>query len=1030
MKESDLGNWYVKALELSPGNSEIAIKYAKFMAGKAPFLQTDGDKMEAWDRIQKAAVNCGDDEIAEIALDSSLDLDMNLITKYVERGTGRFIKECKFALSPQASVELVLDKTSLFSTRTWCQWAFAQGDYEGILAVISALRSLVDAVQARFAIDMTVARQQASRLEFNCFLSTERYQSALKASDTVIFENSREKNESMLIIYTALEMHDEAIKLISAMIEDIGTNAELRSDLGWHHFSLHQYEDALKQLTEAESLSPDNPEIVYRLGRTHLAMQNQSLALNCFLRVVKADAEHGPAFLQLGNYYAGQGDWTRAEKCYSRSLRLDGSLVPAAVGLAGIWTRRAWNAPKEIRSKAAEGVISLLEPISGENLRNGALWRYLGIAYGWAGAGPKACTALQMALKWEHADELQCLLLLADAYRRDKKLVAAGKAYARALEVNPDCPMARIGLASVRMESGVYEEAVEQFQALLDIMQGDGCKEAIAAQLSKSHGLYCQQLINESEFAAAFDQLRAGLQSLPSSPSLLVSWKAVSLLCDLALLFKQNSQFSQLKLPSIGSSDESSLYSEIVEALASEPFLQASAKAMWQCLSLASAGPAQSDIWTALAQKLYDGHAFDLAEICLLQALRLNKQHPGAWALYGLVAMAQGRPPLAQHALITSLTIADSASAWLALAQLYIQPSCSDPQLAQMAVERAQMADVEEPRAWWAQAQMEAQGTEKQMGVMAEAVKCPRAASLLFLNKVYARNSWSHSTADPLTLKLALKRANGLLPSDACIANLYAIILERQDRADPRLTELYKLGLPRVESLQNLRRSLIISGQYAAANELERVNSPVQEYLKAVMNANLNSNTELLAAFTASDGPISESAIWEKAKLCMKLGKDISWLPQNEESVSSFLFRMVIEADQEAAGHPLMHLLEMISSGSQPEPPAAEVLWTLTRYLMWRGCVQEAFHFYMSVLVQPSLIIDSRLREGLAVMLDELPADSPDRPECIPAIKAWLAEEVPQLIRKPALEQLDEWYERLFPRSSLVDSIPSEQAPS
>lgn len=1045
VQTSDLDKWYEKALGHGGDHfKELQVKLAKFLAAKIQFIEDAAERKEMFSKIRGITEKVYDEELVEFVLDAQTPSEYG--RKMVERyslGTGRYVGAAKYQLGQAA--EWALDKKSLFSTWFWCQKAFTEGKFEDYLTGLSVLKPLILAVEHMFATSLSVMRKQSRYWEFLSLVRTDRFDSAEKLMEG-LDETDVDVFSSKLTIFKALGKLEEIVGLLERAL-CLDHSPLLMVELGWTHFQLKKYSEALELLEEADILSPDTPRVLYSLARVHWALSHEDVALNLLLRTVKTDPEHSEAFMYLGFYYAKRQDKIRAEKCFVKALKLNGDLVDAAVHLASIWISLAWQKLEE-RKNTGLKVVRLLDPFKSDNLRNWRLWKYLGIALDWSGNLAKSITAFQTALKAEHADEVEVLLLLADSYRKDKKLTSSSKAFARALEVRPESVLARIGLATVQMETKLFDEAMCNFDGLLGSVEPQ-LFDNIKTLKAKNCLLHAQELLRESEFESAIGKLCSGLEVLSTficSSSSFSAWKVFSDLSRQLAIYSATENVSGLLQPILLHLEKFSdlpFAGEIVGHLKGEA-LRCAALGLAKCLTLSPNDSLTSDLWLGIGEigfKEYTSTStpslLDICETCVTQALNHNRAQFEAWNLYGLVAIEQGRFPLAQHCFIASLEQAgsDLSHVWVNLALLYCK--LGDTELALQSIERAQMGDVENPLSWFAQAQLEASPT-KTADRLNEAIQCSRASILPDINSAYVRAFWPKlaSVEDYVEkrnlvddLALALKRIVALCPSHAHFTNLYGMALEMQNRTE-QASCVFSQALLLTNDEQsaavktNLFRSQICSRQFDADSN-GSIDDEMTRFLLSVGSGNTKRQLKDLEHFTTaavhqSNKNLWQCAIWECTKCFFSRNESVSpfierMLQIDPESMIALILRMVTLEDADEAEACLMQVLELLTSSSIP--PQEEVLWTIERYLFSRNCHMEAFQLHMSILDEHAL--DQILWESLAVLLDEMRSDETveesKKEEVIIGLKQWLDIQVPQLERKPTLAQMESWYDRFFP---------------
>jgi len=119
----------------------------------------------------------------------------------------------------------------------------------------------------------------------------------------------------------------------------------------------------------------------------------------------------------------------------------------------------------------------------------------------------------------------------------------------------------------------------------------------------------------------------------------------------------------------------------------------------------------------------------------------------------------------------------------------------------------------------------------------------------------------------------------------------------------------------------------------------------------------------------------------------------------------------------------LLQALELATNSTIDINP--EFIWILCSYMISNNCQVEAFQFYISLI--ESNIMSSKIREEFSAFFDSFRLSDCNTDEVkahvTNLIKEWLDTQVPQIPKKPKLEDLEAWYDRLFPKISVDNSI-------
>lgn len=1060
VKSSDLEDWYKKLIAAADENDlkqTFKLKLAKRLAAKTTHIADIESKKNNWALLLETEKEVFDEQLFELVVDNLDNPHFESLKGHFEEYSkncpaGRLHSEVQYYLG--ITQEFGLQKDSLFSCLLRSKLSWEKGLYEEFINVLSFLREAIDMSRKKFAGDFGEILKEINYRQFLAWVYTERFGDAIKIVDD-FDENDKLVFDAKLLIFRNLNMTSEIIELLSLAITRNPNNAQLHSDLGWEYFLSRNYLQSESNLENALKLQPENPEILYRIGQVYWQDQSKHQeALAHWLLAIKSDPNHALTFLSLGKFYSMYEDNLRAEKCFQRALKLNGLLIESAVNLAQIWARKAWKSPAK-QYETGRDIISLLEPFSTDNLRNWYLWMYLGIGFSWFKKDSKATVCFQNSLKSEGVNELECLILLADSYRKEKKMTAALKAYERSLEVNSDLLIAKIGMAMVLMEIGQFEKSLGTLESIDLPMNEIG--RGIDSLKAKCHVLFASKLVGESEFVAALNHMSEAIEKYKSlaiegflTPS---SYRSLARLCKLIEVFTNHEIYGKIcqeleyLVCHLKIKDR---HFEILSLVKSAPL-----KLAIMCLILCMESESYSannfllaEIWLEIGQNLlFEGYKHDLSprilqtvESCSQKSLYYHKNLPEAWNLHGLISMEQGRYPLAQHCFIKALETSsiEMSHVWINLALLYLK--LGDVELVQQALGKAQMADVENPLVWYTNAQLIGFQSPKAIELLSEAVNCPASSTLMELNRAfsclafrkYRDVGYDEEKQELLNdLELSLKRLHVLDKRIEYFDNIYGLVLEINQSNDYlKINEIFANILSNAQHkssvMNNYFRTLIRSNQYSDASKQQlSINTKFLEIFEAMLQANIQSSSRILeskidAELLAADRDLWDFALWQAFKLQIRFSQiNCDFFNQSleqAESLPALIAKMLLcQDDNDICEACLLQALELATNSTTIINP--EFIWILCSYMISKNCQVEAFQFYMSLI--ESNIMSSRIREEFSTFFDsfrlsEINSDEV-KAQVTVLIKEWLDTEVPQLPKKPKLEDLEAWYDRLFP---------------
>jgi tetratricopeptide (TPR) repeat protein len=122
-----------------------------------------------------------------------------------------------------------------------------------------------------------------------------------------------------------------------------------------------QYEEAVKEFSEALGKNPDHAMARLGLAVTHMQMGNESEALQEFNLVIEHNPELAPAYADRGILYDRMGEHEKALADYKRAIELDEEILE---GPGWLWRfmRNIDEKPPTIKERAAYLEAELAKP--------------------------------------------------------------------------------------------------------------------------------------------------------------------------------------------------------------------------------------------------------------------------------------------------------------------------------------------------------------------------------------------------------------------------------------------------------------------------------------------------------------------------------------------------------------------------------------------------------------------------------------------------------------------------------------------
>ncbi len=235
--------------------------------------------------------------------------------------------------------------------------------------------------------------------------------------------------------------------LVMGFLAGCGPNENLRKqgessrNLGEAYISQGNYTAALKELMDAEKLTPDDPYLQNDLGLAYMGKDRFDLAIQHFKKALTLKPNYAPAMNNLGTAYLAQQNWDAAISCFKS---ITGDLLYATphyplsnLGLA-YYNQNKYDLSEKYYQQALKLEPRFLPAIWG-----------LGRTYQAQGKFMEAISLLEDGVKmWPKSPELYSEL--GATYKAFKKYPEAAAAYARVIELSHESsPLAREARKSI-----------------------------------------------------------------------------------------------------------------------------------------------------------------------------------------------------------------------------------------------------------------------------------------------------------------------------------------------------------------------------------------------------------------------------------------------------------------------------------------------------------------------------------------------------------------------------------------------------
>jgi len=217
-----------------------------------------------------------------------------------------------------------------------------------------------------------------------------------------------------------------------------------------------RYGDALKALDVALDLDPNHVQAIVALGDAHLKLGDIEQARAAYFRALKLRPEYSPSLDGLARVEEARAGDEEAIHNYLRAIASDTGYAPAYTHLGDLY----------LRVGRIEEAVKLLEEAVDVRPDFAPGLNRLALAYGRLGLHNEAIATVQKAMQIEPGNALHAATLGQLQIARGFVL-AAEKSYLQALELDPELPEARLGLAEVARRRGLYDQALGQIDLAL-----------------------------------------------------------------------------------------------------------------------------------------------------------------------------------------------------------------------------------------------------------------------------------------------------------------------------------------------------------------------------------------------------------------------------------------------------------------------------------------------------------------------------------------------------------------------------------
>ncbi|UKN03084.1 tetratricopeptide repeat protein [Paracrocinitomix mangrovi] len=352
-----------------------------------------------------------------------------------------------------------------------------------------------------------------------------------KLKESLLILQQLEKNEpfntevyvTKASVFSQLRDHENAIKYFEKAI-DIASDQEedwevedIRFDLALEYESIHDYNNAIKELKKLLQASPENESAIYEiaycyerigdfdkcieyyqmyidnnpysftawynLGNIYFLKNNVEKALWAYDYSTIINEEFSSAYFNMGNTYMQIGEYQKALTAYAKCIDIDGDDALTLSYLAEAYERlERYDEALEYYEKSKSINDELAEP-----------WLGIGIIKELQGFTTEAIQYLQRAAELQ-PENANYRLVLAEALYKAERFIEAENELETALQSDPKYAEAIILLARIKAEFSI-EDAVDYIASLEHLSDLDSSVRIFFSVLLWQNGQKTESLL-------------------------------------------------------------------------------------------------------------------------------------------------------------------------------------------------------------------------------------------------------------------------------------------------------------------------------------------------------------------------------------------------------------------------------------------------------------------------------------------------------------------------------------------------------
>ncbi|RDL31795.1 TPR-like protein [Venustampulla echinocandica] len=767
------------------------------------------------------------------------------------------------------------------------------------------------------------------------------------------------------LIYEEEEDYPAAIDFLGRALERDPKNTRIKAEAGWvkalngdYALGKMELEECLPLIDIKDSRMRDlYAQCQYRIGTciwnidtSKSARKDRNGAYAYFLAALKSNLNFAPAYTSLGIYYADYAkDKKRSRKCFQKAFELSAAEVEAAERLARIFSEQAeW----ELVEAVAQRVVNSgkVRPAPGSK-KKGISWPFaaLGVSELNRQDYAKSIVSFQHALRIAPTD-YHSWVGLGESYHNSGRYIAATRAFQHAEKFEHEIEQQKSGetwfakymLANVKRELGDYDEAIEEYQSVLEGRPAEfGVSIALIQALVDSAWDGVDKGLFGHAAKRATETIDAAIKLADSRADVFNLWKAVGDACSVfswvqcylsdfpAAKIKRLLQVKDHKDAFTVFADVDGVGIDVVFAdglfakdeedgvnltrclhgaiLAHKRAIYSSADDVHaQAVAYYNLGWAEHRAHVCLGGRLKKKSTRYLkaAVRCFKRAIELEAGNSEFWNALGVVT-SDLNPKVAQHSFVRSLFLNErSAQTWTNLGTLYLLQN--DLLLANEAFTRAQSSDPDFAHAWIGQGLLALLMTgdiNEAHLLFTHAVEIAESSSLI-AQQQYAQSTFDQILANSSALNVtdlvqplfALNQLQSTVPSDLVYRHLSTLFLERVDDVNPAVSRLSRI-CSTVEADYEVTESPSSLSRFALAKaDLARLQLSTGAYTAAIDSG----ETALQLSAEDAGNELSAEAR-QKCRLSAHLTVGLAQYYNDEPETALEYFQPALE---ESAGNP------------------------------------------------------------------------------------------------------------------------------